>query len=73
MLFNESTGRLILEIEPKFLEMVEALFAGQAFAKLGSATDTHHNLCIEYGKETLLDEPIAGLKEIWKNGLVDYY
>ena len=73
MLFNESPGRIIVEVNPEKLDMVEALFAGQPFGKIGKATNEHTNLRIEWGKETLIDEPITELKSLWKNGLVPYY
>ena len=72
MLFGESPGRLILEIAPSHFSMVEALFSGQAFGKIGKATADHKNLSVEWGKEILLDESIADLKAIWKNGLAPY-
>lgn len=73
LLFNESPGRLIVEISPQHFRMVEALFAGQAFGRIGQASLSHQQLNIEWGKETILDEPLPELKTIWKNGLVPYY
>lgn len=73
LLFNESPGRLLVEISPHHYRMVEALFAGQAFGRIGQASLSHQQLNIEWGKETFLDEPLPELKVIWKNGLVPYY
>ena len=73
MLFGETPGRLVLEIHPQQCHMVEAIFSGHPFGKIGQATAAHQNLRIEWGKETLLDESISKLKAIWKNGLVAYY
>lgn len=69
MLFNESPGRLVLEIRPDDLHMVSALFAGQAFGVIGHATTGHSQLIVEYGKETLIDEPFPELNAVWQSGL----
>ena len=73
LLFGESPGRLVLEICPSQVHMVEALFSGQAFAAIGEATARHSDLSIRFENELLIEEPISQLKEIWKNGLVPYY
>ncbi len=72
MLFGESTGRLLLEIETRHLHMVEALFAGLPFAQIGRATPLHRQLLVRHHEETLIDESIAELKALWKNGLAPY-
>jgi phosphoribosylformylglycinamidine synthase len=72
-LFAESPGRLLLEIAPEHRDEVAAHFAGSAYGELGSATDSHRNLRIEWGNEILLDESLSELKSLWKNGLAPYY
>ena len=67
MLFNESPGRLIIEIKPADFHMVEALFAGQAFGKLGKINPSRENLSIRRGDEILIDESISELKAICEN------
>ena len=73
MLFHESPSRLVIEVAPENLEKVATLFEGLPFAALGRATSAHSNLVIEWGKETLINEPINELKSLWKNGLAQYY
>ncbi|MCB1229395.1 MAG: phosphoribosylformylglycinamidine synthase subunit PurL [Verrucomicrobiae bacterium] len=72
-LFAESSGRLVLEIAPEHREQVAAHFASVADGELGTATDAHRNLRVEWGKEVLLDESLSELKSLWKNGLAPYY
>ena len=55
------------------IKAVAAHFGGVAYAELGAATDAHRDLRIEWGKETLIDEPLSELKSLWKNGLAPYY
>jgi phosphoribosylformylglycinamidine (FGAM) synthase-like enzyme len=73
MLFGESPSRLVIEVAPEHLAKVADLFEGLPFAALGRATTTHANLHIEWGKETLVNEPLADLKSLWKTGLARYY
>lgn len=73
MLFGESPSRLVIEVAPENLGKVATLFEGLPFAALGRATSAHSNLVIEWGKETLINEPINELKSLWKNGLAQYY
>lgn len=73
MLFGESPSRLVIEVAPENLERVAKLFSGLPFATLGRATSSHTNLVVEWGKETLINEPIKELKSLWKNGLAQYY
>ncbi len=72
-LFTETPGRLIIEIAPEHREQVAGHFADVAYGELGTATDAHRNLRIEWGKEVLLDESLSELKSLWKNGLAPYY
>ncbi|MAS96808.1 MAG: phosphoribosylformylglycinamidine synthase subunit PurL [Verrucomicrobiales bacterium] len=73
ILFGESPSRLVIEVAPENLEKVADLFEGLPFACIGAATPDHGNLRVEWGKETLIDEPIDELKSLWKNGLAQYY
>jgi phosphoribosylformylglycinamidine synthase len=73
MLFGESPSRLVIEVAPEHLAKVADLFEGLPFAALGRATTAHANLHIEWGKETLLNEPLADLKSLWTTGLARYY
>jgi len=72
-LFAERPGRLVIEIAPEHREAVAAHFASVPYGELGTATDGHRNLRIEWGKEILIDESLSELKSLWKNGLAPYY
>ncbi|MDF1811330.1 MAG: AIR synthase-related protein [Verrucomicrobiales bacterium] len=69
MLFNESPGRFVVEIRPKDFHMVEAVFAGQSFGKLGESTAEHRNITVKRGKTPLFCESLEKLEQIWKNAL----
>lgn len=73
LLFGESPSRLVVEVAPENLEKLADLFEGLPFAALGRAAGEHRNLQIDWGKETLINEPIDELKSLWKNGLAQYY
>ena len=73
LLFGESPSRLVVEVAPENLEKLADLFEGLPFAALGRAAGEHRNLRIDWGKETLINEPIDELKSLWKNGLAQYY
>ncbi|MDF1862120.1 MAG: phosphoribosylformylglycinamidine synthase subunit PurL [Verrucomicrobiales bacterium] len=73
MLFGESPSRIVVEVAPENLEKLSDLFEGLPFACLGRAAAEHSSLRIEWGKETLINEPIEELKSLWKNGLAQYY
>jgi len=73
VLFAETPGRFVVEIAPENSEAVAAHFADHAYGEIGNATDSHTNLTIEWGKETLINEPLSELKSLWKNGLAPYY
>jgi len=73
MLFGESPSRLLVEVAPENLAALAACFEGLPFAPLGRATPEHRQLQIDWGKESLLNEPLDELKSIWKNGLAQYY
>ena len=72
-LFVETPGRLVMEIAPEHREQVLELFADLPLTELGTATDAHRNLRVEWGNEILLDESLSELKSLWKNGLAPYY
>ncbi len=73
ILYSEAPGRLLLEIRPADLAAVTAIFADQPFAQIGTATASHADLSIEWGKQSIVTEPISELKDLWKTGLARYY
>ncbi len=72
-LFAETPGRLILEVSPGNLDALTSHFAGTAFATIGRAAADPSRLCVDWGDERVLNEDLAELKSLWKNGLTPYY
>lgn len=71
LLFSESPGRFLIEISPDNLAQAQAVIP--SLKAIGNATPEHRKLTIKgYGK-TLIDEPLAELKTLWKSGLTRYY
>ncbi|MDF1755549.1 MAG: AIR synthase-related protein [Verrucomicrobiales bacterium] len=69
MLFSESPGRVLIEISAKDAHMVEALFAGHSFGRIGCATPEHRNLAIEWEGQTLIDKSLVSLQKVWESSL----
>jgi phosphoribosylformylglycinamidine (FGAM) synthase-like enzyme len=67
-LFGETPGRIIFEIAPENAPAAEKL----GFTVIGETTPDGR-LVISDGSKELIDAPLAELKAIWKNGLVQYY
>ena len=72
-LFSETPSRFVLEVPAEDLESVQELFSGLPMAVLGSTTRAHRRLVIRQGAGLLIDEPLADLKSIWKDGLAAWY
>ncbi len=68
-LFNEAPGQLIVEVAPEHSDA----FPVAGARRIGRATAAHTNLRIAHGGATVIDEPVAELKTLWKNGLTPYY
>ncbi|OGH60989.1 MAG: phosphoribosylformylglycinamidine synthase II [Candidatus Lindowbacteria bacterium RIFCSPLOWO2_12_FULL_62_27] len=75
LLFSESNGRILFEVDKAHLGDVYERFAGTPFSILGQATPVHRNLIIrmDAARDPWLTEPITELKEIWKNGLKRHF
>lgn len=73
LLFNEGTGRLVIEVAADKVAEVNDLLAGQLVMELGRTTEAHRRLVIQRGSSTLVDEPVNQLKEAWTRGLKPYY
>ncbi len=70
-LFSESPGRLLIEIAPEHLPAAKTAMPG--LLVLGNTVATHRKLRITGGGTLLIDQDLAGLKALWKNGLTPYY
>ncbi len=72
-LFSESTGRILLELDPEALAAVEEEFTGLPFAVLGASSAGHRDLVIRRGEAPLIRRSLEELKHAWKTGLTPYY
>ncbi len=70
-LFSESPGRFLIEIAKENLAAAQEMIPG--LKRVGQSTAAHANLKISQNGHILISQPIAGLKQLWKNGLVPYY
>jgi phosphoribosylformylglycinamidine synthase len=66
LLFGESNGRLLLEVDPTDAADLEAHFDGQTLIHLGEVTD-NAQLAIQDCGETILDLAVETLVRAWKN------
>jgi len=75
ILFSEAPGRIVLEIAADQVDEVAAYFEGMPFAIVGESNDGSdlHFWNSNTGDQTIgKPEPIAQLKESWKNRLTPY-
>jgi phosphoribosylformylglycinamidine synthase II len=72
-LFAESTARIVMEIDPDDLGAMQAHFEGFDFDVIGQSDEEHRHFIVKSGGTAIMDEPLAELKDIWKNGLTPYY
>lgn len=72
-LFGESPGRFIIEVKAEHVEQVRRLFEDLPCVVLGHTVAAHRRLVIRSTGGFLLDEDLAELKAIWKNGLAEWY
>ncbi|CAN5352319.1 phosphoribosylformylglycinamidine synthase subunit PurL [soil metagenome] len=68
-LFNEAPGQIVVEVAADDA----GAFPIDGCIRIGNATAAHANLRISHGGTTRIDEPVAELKKLWKNGLTPYY
>ena len=68
LLFSESNTRFVVEVEPNHAAAFESAMEGVAVAKLGEVTETL-SLSIVAEQETLIDVPVADLKQAWQSPL----
>lgn len=72
-LFAESTSRIVMEIDSDDLGAMQTHFEGFDFDVIGQSDEEHRHFIVKSGGATIIDEPLAELKDIWKNGLTPYY
>jgi len=72
-LFAEAPGQILVEVAAADLPALESNFAGGGLRTVGRSTADHADLVIRHGGDSLIREPLAELKTLWKNGLTPYY
>jgi phosphoribosylformylglycinamidine synthase len=72
LLFSESGGRILFEVDPSREDQLRAHFAGLPFAVVGHSVERHRDLHVT-GAGADFREPLSELKALWKNGLTPYY
>ena len=72
-LFSESTGRILVEVDPEFAADFETAMDGFPCACIGGVTEEKRLTATCCGGEKVLDCDIANLKKLWKDGLTPYY
>ena len=68
LLFGESAGRFLVEVEPERTEEFERVCAGIACGKLGDVR-SDQRLIIRHGTEVLIDLKVEKLEKAWKGTL----
>lgn len=73
-LFSESTGRILVEVDPDLVGEFEAAMEDFPCACIGKATPEHRRIVASCcrGKQVINCE-LAQLKKLWKDGLTPYY
>ncbi|MFT5410999.1 MAG: phosphoribosylformylglycinamidine (FGAM) synthase-like enzyme, partial [Verrucomicrobiales bacterium] len=72
-LFNEAPSRFLIEVRQSNVEALQAQFKGCPFAVIGKTDGQLRHLKIMRGDNTLIDEDLSELKDLWKHGLTPYY
>ncbi len=72
-LFGEAPSRILIEVSQANVDALAAHFDGCAFAVVGKTDGQLRHLRVMRGEETLIDEDLSELKDLWKNGLTPYY
>jgi phosphoribosylformylglycinamidine synthase len=70
-LFSESPGRFLIEVAKSNLAQAAALMPG--LKPVGRSAADHLRLRVHRAGALLIDEDLAALKALWKNGLTPYY
>jgi len=66
LLFSESNSRFVVEVEPDKAGAFEAAMAGVPCGRIGTVTDDGAFRVVGLGGGTVVDEPLADLKEAWQ-------
>ena len=72
-LFGEAPSRFLIEVSQGNVDALTAHFNGCDFAVVGKTDGQLRHLRVMRGDETLIDEDLSELKDLWKNGLTPYY
>ncbi len=69
LLYSESAGRLVVTVPPEKAPAFEKLLSDSACGRIGEVTGEKRFAVTGLSGETIIDEPIAGLKEAWQKTL----
>ena len=73
-LFGEAPSRILIEVAPADRERgLKKSSPASAFAAVGKTDASHSNLVVRGGGDTLIETPLADLKQRWKHSLTPYY
>ena len=72
-LFSEAPSRFLIEVSQANVDSLAKQFEGSAFAVVGKTDGQLRHLRVMRGDDTLIDEDLSELKDLWKNGLTPYY
>jgi phosphoribosylformylglycinamidine synthase len=65
LLYSESAGRFVVTVPPDKAKAFEKLLSGTAFSRAGEITGEKKFQINGLSGETIIDEPLADLKEAW--------
>jgi phosphoribosylformylglycinamidine synthase len=65
LLFSESNGRLIVEVDPKYRKKFEKVMRDCAVSYIGQVTDTYQFVVRGFNNHIVINEHIADLKQAW--------
>jgi len=69
LLYSESTGRLLVEVEKKDRERFETMFKGTVFSCVGQVSENRRLVVIGLQGGVIIDEAIADLFHAWQRPL----
>jgi phosphoribosylformylglycinamidine synthase II len=73
-LFDETPGQFIIEVKKEHMREVTDMFRGLSCTPLGQTVANHRRLRVFIDADkALVDEDLAELKALWKNGLARWY
>jgi phosphoribosylformylglycinamidine synthase len=69
VLFSESNSRFLVEVPERRKEEFESLMRSSVYSRIGKITETRSLHILGLNGKTIVDVPLAELREWWKSGL----